>query len=207
MPPHDVYVEPFAGSGVVARNKRPASRTILVDRNADTVASLRARVDDAWDVRVGDGIEFLERHAFSGSELVYCDPPYVRSSRRSDRRIYRHELSDADHERLLLALRGLPCHVVVSAYPTPLYAKWLTGWHCSEFPVTTRGGPAIECVWTNFSHPSALHDDRYIGESFRKRQDARRRLTSLRGRLARLSPPERAVIHHWLAEQIARDAL
>src|SRR5262245_43071168 len=35
-----------------------------------------------FEVLVGDALAFLNTYRFTGSELLYCDPPYVLSSRR-----------------------------------------------------------------------------------------------------------------------------
>ena len=48
-----------------------------------------------------DAVDFLTGYPLNGSEFVYADPPYVRTSRRSDRPIYRFEYTDDDHARLL----------------------------------------------------------------------------------------------------------
>ena len=47
-------------------------------------------------------------------ELVYSDPPYVQSTRRSGRR-YRFDYTDAEHVVLLGILKSLPCQVMSPA--------------------------------------------------------------------------------------------
>ena len=37
MPPHEVYIEPFLGSGAILRMKRPALRNIGMDRDPDAL--------------------------------------------------------------------------------------------------------------------------------------------------------------------------
>src|SRR3990172_2636687 len=83
MPPHEVYIEPFLGGGAIMRLKRPAPLNIGIDRDAAAVkmlsADLAASDDGGCRYRVmrGAGIRFLEKHEFTGKELVYCDPPYL----------------------------------------------------------------------------------------------------------------------------------
>jgi site-specific DNA-adenine methylase len=200
MPPHSVYIEPFAGSAVVARHKKPAARTILVDRDDRLISRARIWAPRAWQLQCADAVSVLSALEFDGDELIYCDPPYPRLTRRNRRAIYRHEMSDREHLKLLTLLRRLKCKVMVSSYPSALYAKALAGWRLLRYRVSTRAGRAVECVWCNFDEPRVLHDERFIGPTFRQRQDVRRRLLRLQARIARLTSPEQAVLHSWLSE-------
>lgn len=86
--------------------------------------------------------------------VVYCDPPYLGSARRSLRQYYQHELlSEGEHEQFLAWARRLPCRVLISGYASELYDSRLPGWRVEEFSAQTRGGTAIEKVWCNFPEP------------------------------------------------------
>ncbi len=54
--------------------------------------------------------------------VVYLDPPYLPSTRvgrgRSQRGDYRHEMDEADHRRLAVALARTPATVLISGYPS-----------------------------------------------------------------------------------------
>ncbi len=148
--------------------------------------SLHGGNGEAADYRFGclDGIELLRVYPFTGTELVYCDPPYLMST-RSGRRLYAHEMTDVDHRRFLRVIQGLPCMVMVSGYWSRLYADAFTSWNSIHFEAMTRAGhTATEWVWFNFPEPTVLHDDRYLGEGFRKREQLKRKklrwLTRLR---------------------------
>ena len=69
----------------------------------------------------------------TGSELVYCDPPYVRSVRRSRGRAYRYEMAEHQHGELLEVLRRLPCAVMLSGYRSALYDDLLGDWRTIEY--------------------------------------------------------------------------
>ncbi len=132
---------------------------------------------EAADYRYGclDGIEFLRVYPFTGRDLVYCDPPYVMST-RSGRRLYKHEMSDDDHRRFLRVIRDLPCMVMVSGYWCSLYVDTLRGWGHISFEAMTRAGhTATEWLWFNFPEPTVLHDDQYLGEGFRERERLKRK--------------------------------
>ncbi len=44
MPPHEVYIEPFLGSGAIMRHKRPASVNIGIDLDVEAVARVSADI-------------------------------------------------------------------------------------------------------------------------------------------------------------------
>jgi hypothetical protein len=200
MPPHEVYIEPFLGSGAILRLKRPARRNIGIDRdpnvirqwqaltatyddssggnagNGDTAGNLSDPFDpSAVTVIHGDAFAFLTSYHFTGGELVYCDPPYLPETRsRTD--YYTHELTRADHQRLLKILTALPCKVMLSGYDSPLYTDALKDWQRINYQTMTRGGRvATEWLWFNYPKPQALHDYRYLGEDFRERERIKRK--------------------------------
>lgn len=150
MPVHDNYVEPFAGSAAVFRNKPRANCSHLIDKDPDAPSHQLAWRQDVRSF-TGCGLEWLERKApiMDSNWLVYCDPPYV-LERRVKQSIYRFEFSPPDHARLLSIVRELPANVMVSGYWSRQYQEGLPGWKVHQRRATTRGGPRIECVWTNF---------------------------------------------------------
>ena len=125
--------------------------------------------------------------------LVYCDPPYLHSTRASHHR-YTFEMTDVDHRRLLRVLRTLKCRVMISGYSSPLYASELKGWNATAFQASTRGAPAAEWVWYNFERPVELHDYRYLGRDFRERERIRRQQRRWAARLARMPVIERQAL-------------
>lgn len=198
IPPHTTYLEPFLGHGAVLLRKRPAQvsigldldpravlavRECLQDRQSDYVCSATIPDNDAVDIRVGaalyrvlvgDALTFLRSYPFRGDELLYADPPYVRSTRRTRARAYRYEMDDHQHADLLAILRRLPCAVMVSGYRSALYEQTLGDWRTMEFQAMTRRGPATEVVWMNYPVPTALHQYDYRGDNFRERANPKR---------------------------------
>jgi DNA adenine methylase len=85
----------------------------------------------------------------SPATLFYVDPPYVLKTRAWDhRKIYAHELTDAEHAELLtqlLAVRGM---VLVSGYRSPLYDEFLAGWRRVDVNARAQGNrPRVESLW------------------------------------------------------------
>ncbi len=97
MRPHDTYIETHLGGGAIMKRKPPALRSIGIDLNARSIGTLCCD----YEVELVHGCchRFPADYPFEGSELVYSDPPYLMSTRKSQRR-YRYRYSDADHEAL-----------------------------------------------------------------------------------------------------------
>jgi len=152
-----------------------------------------------FEFRHEDGIAFLRAYPFTGSELVYCDPPYLRST-RSGRRLYEFEMTDRQHRELLATIRRLPCFVLISGYWSDLYASALKSWHHLSFDAMTRGGLATEHLWFNFAPPLQLHDYRYLGDTFRERERIKRKKQRWTDRLRRMPDLERQALLAAIAE-------
>jgi DNA adenine methylase len=203
MPPHRAYIEPFLGSGAVMRLKRPADVSIGVDSDADVVASVKLsglKTVPGLLVRCDDAISFLKSYAWQGDEMLYCDPPYLGSVRKSQEPIYYHEMmSPGQHIELLRLLKRLPCMVMISGYWSQLYAHELAGWRTIFFQAMTHAGPATEWLWMNYPEPFELHDYRYLGKNFRERERIKRKQLRWRARLARMPALERYALLEAIA--------
>lgn len=87
--------------------------------------------------------------------LLYVDPPYLGSSRKSVG--YKHEMPRPDqHRELAEALNGCKAAVVLSGYASPLYDDELyRGWNRIEIDAFTGNGSdrsrgsRTEVVWSN----------------------------------------------------------
>jgi len=80
--------------------------------------------------------------------LIYCDPPYILSTRNN--RMYRHEMTEADHLELLEVLDVHPGPVLLSGYAHPMYNERLRHWHRETRIVQAeQGKPRTEVLWIN----------------------------------------------------------
>lgn len=195
MPPHSLYVEPFFGSGYVFWEKLRAAASIVMDVVPGCIA--KAGAEAGVTAIVGDAISLLPGLAafFPPDTVVYCDPPYLLQTRRG-RRYYEHEMTDEQHVRLLDVLLALRCCVLISGYPSALYASTLQNWRCLDYRTRTRGRTVTECLWCNQAEPAELHDWRYCGKTFRERLGLKRLAARWLARLDRMPSRKRGYILH-----------
>ncbi len=190
MPPHSVYIESHLGSGAIMRRKPPALRNIGIDLNRRAIDGFRC--DIPVELHHGCCHRFLAEFPFAGDELVYSDPPYVQSSRKSQRR-YRFDYTDGDHVELLGILRSLPCAVMISGYPSGLYDKHLAGWRSLSLQVNNQSCIVTEKLWFNFE-PDRVHWASLAGRNFTHRQTVKRKAASWGRRYAAMPRAERLAV-------------
>ncbi len=171
MPPHDTFIETHLGGGIVMK-KKPAARTnIAIDIDPEP---LKAFTCDYPVQKINDcAHRYLGRYDYTGSELIYCDPPYLIETRTSKRR-YRYEYTKQDHLNLLELLKSLPWRVILSGYRSALYDGMLAGWNSLELQAMTWGGPRTELLWYNYDVDRA-HWATYAGKNFTDRQRIKRK--------------------------------
>ncbi len=103
-------------------------------------------------------VEVIKRFNYA-NVLIYADPPYLLSTRTAQQKQYAHEMSDADHEELLMTLLQHKGTVLLSGYDSDLYNDLLKGWHKAQISTTAEQGlPRTETLWMNFSSQLSLFD-------------------------------------------------
>lgn len=108
-------------------------------------------------------IELIQRFDHPDA-VIYCDPPYLGSTRsgrerRSRTLDYAHDMtSDQEHAELAKVLQACEAHVLLSGYDSALYEDLYTGWDRVETTIvrsaaSRRGSSnrthATEVVWSN----------------------------------------------------------
>lgn len=190
MPPHDTYIETHLGGGAIMQRKAPALRNIGIDLNRRALG--RFRCDYPVELIHGCAHRYLAKYEFSGREFVYCDPPYLKSTRSSGRR-YGFDYEEPDHVELLELLKSLPCPAMISGYPAALYDDLLSGWHSVEVQVMNQAGVRTEKLWFNFT-VDRVHWARYTGKNFTDRQRIKRKAENWGRRYRGLPPGERLAV-------------
>jgi DNA adenine methylase len=187
IPPHDLYVEAFAGSGAILRRKKPAHVTIAIDDDAAACEGLKDVLPGVIVIN-GDATRLLHKllrsyiakYGFARSRIfIYVDPPYLFETRKSKRPIYKKEFGTIpQHKRLLKLLKSLKefgCMIMLSGYWSDLYEKELSDWRVVSYNSVTRSGEvAKEYLWMSYPEPVALHDYAWLGRNFTERQMIKR---------------------------------
>ena len=124
---------------------------------ADTIciaaARLRGSTTNLIQIENMDALKLIDRYD-SPDVLMYLDPPYVRSSRKSGA-LYSHEMRDSEHEDLLKRITRSRAKIILSGYPSYLYDRYLQGWHTdSTVSRTTSTAIAREFIWMNYDPPA-----------------------------------------------------
>jgi site-specific DNA-adenine methylase len=194
MPPHDVYIETHLGGGAVIRNKEPTKRNIGLE--------IDPKVNEMWseeekrglEIIESDAVNYLKSYKFTGNEMIYCDPPYLRETRRRKRKFYKFEYTVEQHMELLQVIKTLPCMVMISGYESGLYKEMLKEWHIHTFQAKISIGVATEWLWMNYPAPSQLHDYRFLGDNFRQRERLKKKKENWVSRLKSMPVLERQAL-------------
>lgn len=136
------YVDP-AGSN--------SSMPDYLDGYVDRMARAAERLH-AVSLECRPALDIIRSYGRSPRVLLYVDPPYLGSTRRSGG--YLHDMPDeAGHRELADTLRSVKAAVILSGYPSPLYDELYAGWHRRAFSASTGQGGSwesrTEVLWSN----------------------------------------------------------
>lgn len=93
-------------------------------------------------------VELIKRYD-TADVFIYGDPPYLHGTRKNY--LYRYEMSDAEHEKLLKVLVKHSGKVLLSGYDNDMYNDVLTGWKKVQKSTRAEGGrKRTETLWMNY---------------------------------------------------------
>lgn len=126
-----------------------AGITETIDIAADR---LRGSTTNLVQIEHMDALRLIERYN-TPDALIYLDPPYVRSARKSGA-LYKHEMNDQQQVRMLEIITQSKAKIILSGYRNELYDKWLSGWETdATMSQTTSTAMAEEVIWMNYDPP------------------------------------------------------
>ena len=201
MPPHATFIESHLGTGAIMKRKPPALRNIGIDLDRRCID----RFSCTYPVELVHGCchAYLNDFSYDGDELIFADPPYLRSTRKAPERYrYRHDYDDQDHVELLGILKSVPCRVMVCGYSSELYDDMLSDWNTIALQVMNQAGVVTERVWFNYT-ADRVHWCRHAGRNFTDRQRIRRKAQGWGRRYGAMPHAERVAV---LAEMMAVEA-
>jgi len=100
-------------------------------------------------------LKLIEKYD-SPDTLFYCDPPYLRSVRKSSND-YDCEIDNRYHYRLAAVLQNIEGRAAISGYDSPLYDTLYSGWMRHVAPINyscETHAPRQEVLWTNYDPSS-----------------------------------------------------
>lgn len=113
---------------------------------------LRGSTTNLVQIEHMDAIRLIERYNNAGV-LMYLDPPYVQSTRKSGR-LYRNEMNDDKQMELLTAIQKSAAKIIISGYLSPLYDEMLRGWNRDTAMTHTTSAELVEeVIWYNYDAP------------------------------------------------------
>lgn len=141
----------FQDPGARGPTSMPDYLTSYVDRMRGVAARL-AKVS----LEARAAVEIIADYGKHPEVLIYADPPYLGTTRKS--RQYLVEMtSDDEHRELAQELRAARASVVLSGYASPLYDDLYDGWHQHKIGAYTGQGNhtaagtnrRTEVLWSN----------------------------------------------------------
>lgn len=201
IPPHDVYIEGFAGSGAILRMKRPTRVNVAIDIYSRSCEQLRTAVPGA--VVINDDVittlpAVVVEYGYPAGHrcFVYLDPPYLFSTRSHKKPIYAHEFGTIEqHQTLLTLIKSLDCMVMISGYWSELYANELKDWRTLSYNAMTHAGKlAREWLWMNYPEPVELHDYSFLGKNRTDRQRIKRKVQRWENKLINMPILEKQIL-------------
>lgn len=95
-----------------------------------------------------DALELIT-DLYSKDTFIYIDPPYLQDTRK--KYLYKHEMTDEQHMKLLQIIKESDCKIMVSAYENRLYNTELTGWRKEHKSTTAEcSRRRIETLYMNY---------------------------------------------------------
>lgn len=105
-------------------------------------------------------LELLRRYDTS-DVFMYLDPPYLHETRK--KYLYKHEMSNQEHEELLKEIVNHKGKVLISGYDNEMYNDYLKEWKKAYKDTCAENGiKRTEVLWMNYQiGQMSIHD--YIG--------------------------------------------
>ena len=114
----------------------------------ETVMQLCGRLKEAQIENV-DALTLIERYN-DPQTLLYLDPPYMQGLRK--RGMYKYEMTDSDHVRLLELIKKSRSKICLSAYDNELYNAELKDWNTAEIAtIAQMGKHRVEKLYMNYA--------------------------------------------------------
>lgn len=199
------FYEPFAGSGSVSNF---LSLLPMVNLNY-FINDIDPSVTDKYNYPAGSVItnhnafHFLEKIPLATAPkdtFIFLDPPYLESTRNSQKQLYSTSLTPRDHFVLLSTLGALKYNCMIIHPSCPLYNDSLKSWRTIKVSVRYHNKTSIEKLYMNYPQPQQLLTYALYGNNCWDRQRIKRKADRLIKKLSALPAAERNYILNKLKQ-------
>lgn len=199
IPAHKVYCELFAGSAsVLSLITVPADRIILNDLDPFVSNKLISRFPNTLIYSI-NAIDFLKKGSYNiynnpyNDFFFFLDPPYLHST-RTNKELYRYEMSDSDHVQLLNVVLQSSCNVMIIHPKCKLYDTMLKDWRKVEIKIRYHRKTSIEYLYMNYEAPTQLQCYDYLGDDCWERQRISRKVKGYKNKFKKMPVLEKNYI-------------
>lgn len=193
IPMCDIFVEVMAGSGFLS-SKLTGLAAAVVTNDYKVLGGIQENLHY---------ISCVAKYDCTADKKVvfYFDPPYMFSSRKSQRPLYTFEWNDNDHVEFLTMVHTVKSNCMISHYPCSLYNEMLKDWRYISYTAPTHGGHVTEGLWMNYDHPKVLLIADHAGTDHTNRQGLKRKVNRLHNKIMALPAHEKAAIFTALKKE------
>lgn len=205
IPKHSIYIEPMVGNGGILFNLNLPGMVVINDIDSAVIDKYDYKclgyINRSVKVHNQCYSEIIEKYDDFENVFFYFDPPYLKSTRKNEKDLYRFEWEESQHILFLEKIKKIKNKVMVSHYPCTLYDTELQSWNSLEFYSTTRKGKALDKIYMNYPTPKNLQDYRYLGINSIDRQRIKRKSERTLEKFKNLPIHERNLILGYLADK------
>ena len=196
IPKCNVFIDAMVGNGGILFNLKLPGLTVINDIDSGVIEKYDIQHFENIIIENFDYRSIIAKYDCDRSYNIffYFDPPYLKSSRKSQKDLYRYEWNESQHIEFLSLTNTVKSNCMISHYPCELYDNYLKGWKTFDFQSTTRNGTATERIYMNYEKPTILQDFRYLGKDYIDRQRIKRKVQRFIKKLETLPDDERTAI-------------
>jgi len=227
LPKADVYVDLFGGSGAVTKminehfsglheyiyyNEIDYKTWMDVSIELDNTINFfqYETLNEDYKKCYLEIIQDRSHEDFPDPKVIYCDPPYLMETRKSQKEIYKYDWNKYYHHLDFIKWVSEQDefsnnYFIISHYPCEMYDRLVDerGWNKIEFEVATRGGTATEALYFNFDTVNTeLLTYKYLGKDNTDRQRIKRKQNNILNRIKNLPPQELKAIKRRIENEI-----
>lgn len=199
IPLFSIYYELFAGSGAIAKilvGKGVSSQSSIILNDLDHTVNFMLKNIPGSTVINFNALDLIQSELIVSAMVetfIFCDPPYLHST-RSDDQLYKFEMSEVDHVQFLSSLLQLKCNVMVIHPVCSLYDEMLSKWNKIEVKIRYNKKTSLEALYMNYSTPWTIQSTSYLGANCWDRQRIKRKGDRLINKLKQMPHLERQYI-------------